>query len=111
MQAILRETLVEKAKALLADGTVDRVIGWKAGEFAYDLTPAVFHSAEEVESGLVWNDFCGANFSKYLLKETKKSENKVKKLQKKIDDMENSSSLKIGRAITFAPRKLKKMLH
>ena len=77
MQAILRETLVEKAKALLADGTVDRVIGWKAGEFAYDLTPAVFHSAEEVESGLVWNDFCGANFSKYLLKETKKSENKV----------------------------------
>lgn len=77
MQAILRETLVEKAKALLADGTVDRVIGWKAGEFAYDLTPAVFHSAEEVESGLVWNDFCGVNFSKYLLKETKKSENKV----------------------------------
>ena len=77
MQAILRETLVEKAKALLADGTVDRVIGWKAGEFAYDLTPAVFHSAEEVEADLVWNDFCGANFSKYLIKETKKSENKV----------------------------------
>ena len=41
----------------------------------------------------------------------KKSENKVTKLQKKIDDMENSSSLKIGRAITFVPRKLKKMLH
>ena len=77
MQAILRETLVEKAKALLADGTVDRVVGWKAGEFAYDLTPAVFHSAEEVEADLVWNDFCGANFSKYLIKETKKSENKV----------------------------------
>ena len=35
----------------------------------------------------------------------------VTKLQKKIDDMENSSSLKIGRAITFVPRKLKKMLH
>ena len=34
-----------------------------------------------------------------------------KELQKKIDDMENSSSLKIGRAITFVPRKLKKMLH
>ena len=45
MQAILRETLVEKAKALLADGTVDRVIGWKAGEFAYDLTPAPSASA------------------------------------------------------------------
>lgn len=46
-----------------------------------------------------------------LAKALKKSENKVTKLQKKIDDMENSSSLKIGRAITFVPRKLKKMLH
>lgn len=46
-----------------------------------------------------------------LAKALKKSENKVIKLQKKIDDMENSSSLKIGRAITFVPRKLKKMLH
>lgn len=39
----------EKAIQLLKDGVVDRVIGWKAGEFFYDLTPAVFTSAEEVE--------------------------------------------------------------
>ena len=77
MQTILRETLVGRACALLADGTVDRVIGWKAGESSGDLTPAVFHSAEEVCSDFVWNSFCGANFSKYLIKETKKSENKV----------------------------------
>ena len=31
----------EKALALLQSGTVDRVLGWKAGEFFYDLTPAV----------------------------------------------------------------------
>lgn len=62
--------LVERASALLADGTVDRVLGWKAGEFGYDVTPAVFRSAQELEQSLVWNDFCGANFSKYLVKET-----------------------------------------
>ena len=77
MQTILRETLVGRAAALLGDGTVDRVIGWKAGETSGDLTPAVFHSAEEVCRDFVWNSFCGANFSKYLIKETKKSENKV----------------------------------
>ena len=62
--------LVERASALLADGTVDRVLGWKAGEFGYDVTPAVFCSAQELEQSFVWNDFCGANFSKYLVKET-----------------------------------------
>ena len=68
--------LVERASALLADGTVDRVLGWKAGEFGYDVTPAVFRSAQELEQSFVWNDFCGANFSKYLVKETL-SEGKV----------------------------------
>lgn len=62
--------LVERASALLADGTVDRVLGWKAGDFGYDVTPAVFRSAQELEQSFVWNDFCGANFSKYLVKET-----------------------------------------
>lgn len=62
--------LVERASALLANGTVDRVLGWKAGEFGYDVTPAVFRSAQELEQSFVWNDFCGANFSKYLVKET-----------------------------------------
>lgn len=77
MQEIKREILVSKALELLANGTVDRVLGWKAGEFDYDVTPAVFGSADEIEKDFVWNDFCGANFSKYLIKETAKSENKV----------------------------------
>ena len=64
-------------KELLENGTADRVLGWKAGEFDYDVTPAVFKSADELENGFVWGDFCGANFSKYLVKETQKSENKV----------------------------------
>ena len=77
MQELKREILINKAKELLENGTADRVLGWKAGEFDYDVTPAVFKGADELENGFVWGDFCGANFSKYLVKETQKSENKV----------------------------------
>ena len=67
MQAIGRESLIYTAKRLLENGTVDRVLGWKRGEFAYDVTPALFTSAEAMAQDFVWNDFCGANFSKYLV--------------------------------------------
>ena len=77
MQEITRETLVSKASELLANGTVDRVLGWKAGDFDYDVTPGLFNSAEDLEKNFVWGDFCGANFSKYLIKETGKSDSKV----------------------------------
>ncbi|MDD6214683.1 MAG: 4Fe-4S dicluster domain-containing protein [Firmicutes bacterium] len=77
MQEIKREILISKAAELLESGVVDRVLGWKAGEFDYDVTPAMFHNADELEKEFVWNDFCGANFSKYLVNETGKSENKV----------------------------------
>ncbi len=59
----------DKAEKLLADGTVNRVIGWKNGEFFYDNEPAVFKSAEDLK-GLVYNSFCGANVAKYLIKES-----------------------------------------
>ena len=35
MQEIKREVLVQKASEMLASGTVDRVLGWKVGEFDY----------------------------------------------------------------------------
>ena len=66
------QELINRAKELLADGTVDRVVGWKAGEFSYDVTPAVFHSAEELDAGFLYNDFCAPNLSKYLIKESRK---------------------------------------
>ncbi len=77
MQEIKREILINKASELLTNGTVDRVFGWKRGEFDYDLTPTLFRTAEELQNEFVWNDFCGANFSKYLVKETIKSDAKV----------------------------------
>lgn len=77
MQEIGREILINKASELLTAGTVDRVLGWKRGEFDYDVTPGVFTSAEALVAGFVWNDFCGANFSKYLIAETQKTESRV----------------------------------
>jgi len=68
--------LLEKAQKLLADGTVDRVLGWKRGTFDYDVTPAVF--SEEVQlKDFVFDSFCGANFSKYLIEECRKTASKV----------------------------------
>ena len=77
MQEITREQLISRAAELLEDGTVDRVLGWRRGEFAYDVTPGLFRSAAELERDFVWGDFCGANFSKYLIEETRRSENRV----------------------------------
>ena len=70
MQEIF-DRMIEKAGELLENGTVDRVLGWKAGEFFYDPTPAVFGSKDEL-SDFVYSGFCGANLSKYLINETKK---------------------------------------
>ena len=77
MQKITLDSLVEKAVSLLENGTVTTVLGWKKGEFDYDITPAVFESAEELKKDFVWNDFCGANFSKYLVSKTRKCEGKI----------------------------------
>jgi ferredoxin len=72
MQEITREILIQKASELFESGAINRVLGWKKGEFAYDVTPGVFSCKEEMEKDFVWNGFCGANFSKYLIKETGK---------------------------------------
>lgn len=72
LSAQRKSAMVQKALSLLKDGVIDRVLGWKRGEFVYDVTPGVFHSPEELESEFVYDDFCGANLSKYLIAETKK---------------------------------------
>lgn len=77
MQKITKEMLIKKASELLSSKTVTRVLGWKKGEFDYDVTPYVFKSEESLEKDFVFNDFCSANFSKYLIEETRKEEGKV----------------------------------
>ncbi len=68
----MQEVMKKKAIELLENGTVQKVIGWTAGEFSYDLTPAVFTTADEINANFVYDDFCGANVSKYVMKEQKK---------------------------------------
>ena len=77
MQKITRDTLINVAEKLFADGVVTKALGWKKGEFPYDVTPAVFNSVEEMKKDFVFDDFSGANFSKYLVKETRKGEGKI----------------------------------
>ncbi len=72
MQKITRDALIEKAQALLSSGAVNRVLGWKKGDFDYDVTPALFTDIETMKKEMVFGDFSSANFSKYLVKETKK---------------------------------------
>ena len=64
------QELVNRAKELLADGTVSRVLGWKAGDMSYNPEPAYFNSAEELDN-FVYDGFCGANLSKYMIEASK----------------------------------------
>lgn len=68
----MQKILIEKAKQLLCEGTVTRVLGWKKGEFCYDITPFMFTDAKDLEENFVFDDFCGANLSKYLIPYSRK---------------------------------------
>ena len=64
------QELILKAKEMLESGAVARVLGWRKGENVWDVEPAFFHSAEEL-SRFVYNGFCGANLSKYMIEASK----------------------------------------
>ena len=63
--------LITRAKALLEDGTVARVLGWKKGLNAWDVEPAFFEDAAQLDE-FIYNGFCGANLSKYMIEAGKK---------------------------------------
>jgi len=65
------EIMKKRATQLLNEGVVNRVLGWEAGEFGYDQTPAVFSNVEDL-SNLVYDSFSAPNLSKYLIEESKK---------------------------------------
>ena len=60
------QELIMRAKALLDSGEVSRVLGWRKGENSWDAEPAFFDTAESLE-GFVYDGFCGANLSKYMI--------------------------------------------
>jgi heterodisulfide reductase subunit C len=67
----MKELIIKRATELLETKTVDKVIGWKKGEFVFDPSPATFTSVDQLKD-FVYNPFCGANLSKYLIAESKK---------------------------------------
>lgn len=66
----IEELMYKRTSEMLESGEVDRVIAWKKGETCYDVSPATF-TKDNLE-GFVYDAFCGANLSKYLVEESKK---------------------------------------
>ena len=64
------QELITRAKELLADGTVVRVLGWKAGDLSYNPEAAYFETAESLDE-FVYNGFCGQNLSKMMIEASK----------------------------------------
>lgn len=64
------QELINRAKELLADGTVARVLGWREGDMSYNPEVAYFNNAEELDK-FVYNGFCAANLSKYMIEASK----------------------------------------
>ena len=64
------QELKARALELLENGTVSRVLGWKIGENTYDPEPAFFETAESMKD-FVYNNFCAANLSKYMIEASK----------------------------------------
>lgn len=64
--------LIKRAVVLMENGTVNRVLGWRRGEFVYDITPSVFSDKDDLEKNFVYNEFCGNNLSRYLVQESEK---------------------------------------
>lgn len=60
----------ETARLALANGEVNKILGWKKGDFWYDSYPA-FITEEEETASLIWDSFCVANLSKYLIEQLK----------------------------------------
>ena len=79
----MQEMITRRAKELLADGTVNRVLGWKKGDMCYNPEPAFFNNEQELEN-FVYDGFCGANLSKYMI-EASKLEGKTLVLLKPCD--------------------------
>jgi len=90
------QELVKRANELLAEKRVARVLGWKAGEFQYSPQPAFFEKQEEMEE-FVYNGFCGANLSKYMI-EASKLEGKTLVFLKPCDTYSFNQLLKEHRA-------------
>lgn len=70
MQELGYADFVTRIEELLENGTVQRVLGWKRGDNDFSPEPAYFETAEALQD-FVYNGFCGANLSKYMIEASK----------------------------------------
>ena len=61
----VQETLRTRAAELLEDGTIAVFVGWEAGRFENQTTPAVCSTPEACQT-LVFNEYCANNLGKYV---------------------------------------------
>ena len=61
------QELIKRMTELLESGEVQRVVGWKKGDLGYNPEPAYFETAEALKD-FIYDGFCGANLSKYMIK-------------------------------------------
>lgn len=60
------QVIISRLKELFAEGKIDRVLGWKKGDFSFNPEPAYFETPDSLEN-FVYDGFCGANLSKYFI--------------------------------------------
>ncbi len=65
--ADLSSSIREEAKKLLKKGEADVIIGFEKGSLPLCATPCFIRNEADVEK-LIWNEFCGNNLSRYLIK-------------------------------------------
>jgi len=62
--------IISRAAQLLSEGKVQRVLGWKKGDLAYNTEPAFFSTKEELAE-FEYNSFSVSNLSKFLIEAEK----------------------------------------
>lgn len=60
------QEIISRLEQLFAEGKINRVLGWKKGDLAYNPEVSYFESAEALKD-FVYDGFCGANLSKYMI--------------------------------------------
>lgn len=89
-----QDTLRERARALLEDGTVTYIIGWENGRFEGQTTPTVVRDASQVDK-LVYNDYCVNLLAKYPTQD-KNPEGKIGVMVRGCDSRGINLALKDG---------------
>lgn len=64
------QKMISRAAELLADGRVNRVLGWEKGDLGYNTEPAFFYSEAEL-CNFEYSNFSSANLSKFLIEAEK----------------------------------------